>query len=85
VPQNLLLMSIYTGPTLTFTAPIPFSSVGGSTTGLDVRFVICRNFTTGDSVRIFIPEGEDSWDCEAEGLEVFPGDIIFMLEAGIAE
>ena len=79
-------VAVGVGPTAfgKFIGPLP-ASVGGSATGLSVRFVVCRNVTTGDVVRLFIPEGETSWDCTAAGLEALPGDIIFMFEAGIAE
>lgn len=50
-------------------------AVGGSVTGLVAApppRVICRNVTTGTKVSVLVPSF--SWDCEAAGLEVSPGD-----------
>jgi hypothetical protein len=56
----------------------PLVGVGGSLTGMSVTKgkVICRNVTTKQTVKMSIPEGARSWNCEQTGLVVNPGDII---------
>lgn len=50
-------------------------TVSGSTNGLDSPLsVTCKNLTTGSKVKISTTTL--SWDCEAKGLEVAPGDQI---------
>jgi WD40 repeat protein len=58
--------------------------VGGSVTGLDTTKARCVNRTTGDSVVISLA-GITSWDCEAAGLVVNPGDAIHIGVYGNAE
>jgi hypothetical protein len=59
-------------------AMIRKTDVGGSVTGMSPRTgkVTCRNLTTKKTVRITIPDGVRSWDCEQAGLVVNPGDKI---------
>ena len=54
------------------------TSVGGSVTGMSPSTgkVTCRNMTTKKTVKITIPAGVGSWDCEEAGLVVNPGDKI---------
>jgi hypothetical protein len=46
---------------------------GATVVGLQPRTVWCRNETTGQVVT-FEPGGATSWDCEAAGLVIQPGD-----------
>jgi len=48
--------------------------LGGSVTGMTANVVICRNVTTGQTVTV--PPSESSWNCEALGLTVSPGDVV---------
>ena len=51
------------------------SGVGGTVEALSpstLRRISCRNLTTAQTVELVT--GADSWDCEAEGLVVTPGD-----------
>jgi hypothetical protein len=52
--------------------------VGGSVTGMSPMKgkVTCRNVTRKKTVRITIPDGVRSWNCEQAGLVVNPGDKI---------
>jgi hypothetical protein len=61
-------------------AVLPEPSIGGSVTGMSPQTgkVTCRNMTTKKTVRIIIPHGGRSWDCEQAGLIVNPGDEIRM-------
>jgi len=56
-------------------------NVGGSVTrmGPTMGRVICRNVTTRETVKIKIPAGVRTWDCEQAGLVVNPGDKIKQL------
>ena len=59
--------------------------VGGTVTGLSIyapRSVTCRNLTTAQTVK-FDMDGR-TWDCEAEGLVVSPGDPVQQLVVGEA-
>jgi hypothetical protein len=58
------------------------ASVGGVVNGVSPRQIICTNTTTGKTVRIEEPAG--SWDCEAAGLVVNPGDTIRQTVTGKA-
>jgi hypothetical protein len=53
---------------------------GGSVIGISPRTgkVTCRNLTTRKTVKITIPDGVHSWDCERAGLVINPGDEIRM-------
>jgi len=55
-------------------------AVGGSVTSISPRWgtVICQNWTTRKTVKINIPDGVRSWDCEQAGLVVNQGDKITM-------
>jgi hypothetical protein len=52
--------------------------VGGFLTGMSPGMgkVTCRNMTTKKTVRMAVPDGVRSWDCEQAGLVVNPGDKI---------
>ncbi|MBI3449252.1 MAG: hypothetical protein HY049_10095 [Acidobacteria bacterium] len=65
----------------TITARPP--SVSGSATGVTTRRVICQNLTTHEEVTIHLA-GATTWDCEAAGLVVHPGDIIVQRVKGTA-
>lgn len=57
--------------------------LGGSVTGFAFppeRKVTCRNGTTLQMVQFFT--ASDSWDCEAEGLEVSSGDRVLQTVVG---
>ncbi len=56
-------------------------TVGGSITGLRAREVGCINASTSQSFR-FLLSGSTTWDCEAQGLSVSPGDIVRQLVTG---
>jgi hypothetical protein len=62
------------------------TSAGGQASGFDAKRVICHNQTTGQSVRIRLEEDlgidQQSWDCDAAGLIVNPGDDIGMRIGG---
>lgn len=70
--------------TAEFTSTIDTIDVGGSVTGVSGKTVICRNMTTGQSVKILLG-GAKSWNCEDAGLVVNPGDRIRQIVTGIAE
>lgn len=57
--------------------------VGGSVIELTPRNVLCWNITTGESVSF--QTSNPSWDCEAAGLIVAPGDRVFTGVEGIAQ
>ncbi len=61
----------------------PGDEVGGTVTGEDGGWVLCRNRTTGQSVSAAL-RGATSWSCEALGLGVSPGDIILQYVIGRA-
>ena len=63
----------------------PLPPVGGSITGLDLEGFRCWNKTTRQRFVMAIPEGETTWDCEAEGLIVDPGDTVQITGQGVAE
>jgi hypothetical protein len=58
-------------------------SVGGSVTGVILREVLCRNVSTG--LEVVISDPMTSWDCEAAGLVVTPGDRVNMIIRSIVE
>lgn len=58
--------------------------VGGSATGVDIRTVDCKNKSTNQKVQIDINGVTSSWNCEAAGLLVNPGDNIDMKVKGTA-
>lgn len=59
------------------------ADVGGSVTGVSPRRVICLNITTRQTV--IIQNGAKSWNCEAAGLVVNPGDKILQKVLGRAD
>jgi low density lipoprotein receptor-related protein 5/6 len=56
--------------------------IGGSAINFAPSRVICRNFTTGQRVKIVPPPYAESWDCTAAGLVVSPGDLVRMRVRG---
>ncbi len=60
-------------------------AIGGSVTGLDLGIAVCRNLTTGQTVEVALQPGAVSWDCEAAGLSVDPGQVVLTVSAGLAE
>jgi hypothetical protein len=69
--------------TVTFTLVSSRVPVGGSVTGVDPRRVTCTNLTTRQT--IVIGDRARSWDCEAAGLVVNPGDKIQQTITGRAD
>ena len=61
----------------------PKIDIGGLTTGLTTRRILCKNLTTGKKKVIKGDVG--TWDCEAAGLKVNPGDKIEQRVIGIAK
>jgi len=59
-------------------------TVGGNVTGMSPAFVVCNNRTTGQTVATLLG-GDKTWDCEAEGLVVTPGDSVQMFIRGSAD
>jgi hypothetical protein len=57
--------------------------VGGAITGVNPRLVVCKNLTTRQT--IIIQDGSRSWNCEAAGLVVHPGDRIQQTVTGPAD
>jgi hypothetical protein len=64
--------------------PGPAPSIGGEVTGVVVRTIDCNNKTTKQKVRIVVTGSTATWDCEAAGLIVSPGDKIDMKIKGNA-
>jgi YVTN family beta-propeller protein len=65
--------------------PVP---VGGAVTGVSPTKVTCENLTKKGKrmvVEVALPPGAKSWDCEAAGLVVSPGDTIKQTVTGIAD
>ncbi len=58
-------------------------AVGAAVTGLTTRTAQCDNVTTGQRVVIDL-FGDESWDCEAAGLIVEPGDRLSQRVIGTA-
>lgn len=52
------------------------SVVGGVATRTELASVVCRNLSTGQSVAITSLPGQASWNCQAAGLALKPGDLI---------
>lgn len=53
-------------------------TAGGSATAMTVTKVVCVNVSTGKRVKLLDQGPDSSWDCEAAGLLVNPGDSIRM-------
>ena len=58
--------------------------VGGSVTGMTPMGAICDNLTVPQSVIVPVPPGDTTWDCEAGGLSVSPGDLVRVIGIGTA-
>ena len=58
-------------------------SLGGATSGLDLRRVTCRNSATGQKVTLQ-PGAAEGWDCGAAGLSYEPGDAIREIITGVS-
>jgi hypothetical protein len=56
--------------------------IGGMTTGITTRRILCKNLTTGK--RKIIRGDVGTWNCEANGLQVKPGDKIEQRVIGTA-
>lgn len=56
--------------------------VAGSVTRMAPAAVSCQNITTG--AKLQVTTGATSWDCEAMGLVVSPGDIVVTGATGTA-
>jgi YVTN family beta-propeller protein len=68
-----------------FIGPLP-EQVGGTVTGVSVEKIVCRNRTTRQRVVIDVEDDyTDTWNCEAEGLDVQPGDIVIQTVSGVAQ
>lgn len=61
----------------------PVPGVGGSVSGLNPLGATCRNRTSGQTVSIPL-QGGTTWDCEAAGLVVAPGNRIEQQVRGVA-
>jgi hypothetical protein len=61
--------------------------VGGSIAGISPTTVICENVSKRKHtvVEVVLAPGARSWDCEAAGLVVSPGDIIKQTVTGTAD
>jgi hypothetical protein len=59
----------------------PEPAVGGMASGLNTRKAVCLNKTTGQRIDLALA-GEPSWDCNAAGLIINPGDFILMRASG---
>jgi hypothetical protein len=57
--------------------------VGGAVTGIATTKVTCENVTTRQ--RVQSSTNATSWDCEAMGLEVAPGDTVSTGVQGTAD
>jgi hypothetical protein len=63
---------------------VGIASVGGMMSGLRSGSATCRNLTTGQTVSMGLL-GATSWNCEAAGLVVNPGDTIRQAVQGTAD
>jgi hypothetical protein len=57
--------------------------VGGTVTGVAPRRILCKNVSTGQMV--LIQDQAQSWDCQAAGLAIQPGDRVLQTVIGIAD
>jgi hypothetical protein len=57
--------------------------VGGTVSGVAPGRILCKNVSTGQTV--LIQEQVPSWDCEAAGLSIQPGDRVLQMVIGIAD
>ncbi len=57
---------------------------GGSVTGASLESLVCHNRTTHQRIKVPLA-GQKSWDCEAEGLIVDPGDDVEMRVRGFGD
>ncbi|HZE89856.1 MAG TPA: hypothetical protein VE404_09920, partial [Verrucomicrobiae bacterium] len=57
--------------------------VSGSVRGVAPRKVVCTNLTTRQDVTLHL-KGAATWDCEAAGLVVHPGDVVVQKVKGTA-
>ena len=79
-----LLISTFLALLIVPVAGTAADPTGGSISGESGVWVICKNKDTGQTVFKLLG-GATSWDCEAEGLIVNPGDKIIQLVTGAAE
>jgi hypothetical protein len=59
------------------------SGIGGLTTGMTPKRVICRNLSRHQ--KKVIRDGAGSWDCKAQGLIINPGEKIKQTVIGVAQ
>ena len=59
--------------------------VGGSITGATPIGALCTNLSQVQSVFVPVPPGDNSWDCEAAGLIVAPGDAVRVIGVATAD
>jgi hypothetical protein len=59
------------------------SFIGGTVTGVTPGRILCKNVSTGQTV--LIQKQAQSWDCEAAGLAIQPGDRVLQMVIGIAD
>lgn len=59
--------------------------VGGSISGATPFAALCDNLTLAQQVTVPVAAGETSWDCEAGGLSVSPGDIVRVIGVATAD
>lgn len=81
--NGFALFEVKFAPTSYGTYTLSSDNVGGSITGAEGARILCRNLTSGQSVTGQLG-GETSWDCEAFGLQVNPGDVIIQQVKGRA-
>jgi hypothetical protein len=64
---------------------IPTAALGASVTGVNSSFGLCRNLTAPQTVITPLqqPLPTESWDCEALGLTVAPGDEVRLVARSI--
>lgn len=64
---------------------IPAPTLGASVTGVNSSFGLCRNLTTSQTVITPLqqPPPTESWDCEALGLTVAPGDAVRLVARSV--
>lgn len=63
--------------------PVQPPTVGGTATRISITTVRCK--AQGQPVTIEVNGASDTWDCEAAGLDVQPGDNVEMRIIGIVE
>ncbi len=75
VATNTVTGSVAVGDLPTDLAVADVASVGGSTRGVNTTVAVCVNRSTAQVVLLPLL-GATTWDCEAAGLLVSPGDLV---------